>query len=637
MYSIKSGGYCTQLRVIVSFFIVFLLSIYLNQSVWANTQPHPVAKDQSCTSTIGRIEVAKAPHAIPNIHSNLEWFRVKTLSDSLEKTWPDYYGHVWYKITWQYTCPTAEKNPITLFVDKISMAGEIYLNDAFLWSDQSIEEPISRSWFMPRYWILPAAALKTGENILTVRVVGTPTQKPELGSVALGSYQDVIQNYNKSKMEKRTLPSFNLMINLVICLFCFLIWASYPKEITFFWFGIVLTLWVSYLGLTLYPDPIFSLKSTTIDQIHIITFCLYSVTGCIAAWRFARKKYPRIERILWLFCAAVCIPLFFIPEHHLKTFLNVSFIVAVLIYLGKCISYPFIAYQTKSKEVYLLAFSYLLFIPVALNDAYYMMTLHGQILSPYTAPITSIFIGLLLALRFANNQKKIEKFNKTLKETIFQTEDELTKSLRSQYELSLENAKLQERMRLSHDLHDGIGGSIVRSLILVNKTEKVEKNQIMSILKLLRNDLRQVIDSGSSLGSRVPESPILWAAPIRHRFMNFFENFDVKSTWQFPNEWGFKPSPIQALTLARVTEEALNNIVKHSKATEVKISLSCADQSKLLLEIQDNGVGFDLDSVQAGFHVGLQSMKIRVERIGGTFEIETMPNNTIIRAIIYPS
>ena len=57
-------------------------------------------------------------------------------------------------------------------------------------------------------------------------------------------------------------------------------------------------------------------------------------------------------------------------------------------------------------------------------------------------------------------------------------------------------------------------------------------------------------------------------------------------------------------------------------------------EGKLILEIQDNGVGFDLNTVQAGFHVGLQSMQIRVERIGGIFEIESEPHRTIIRATL---
>lgn len=634
MYSIKSCGYCAYLRSTLSFLIVFFLSTVFSQNIQANTLSELQANQNTCKATIDKIEIAKADH-LSNINtSTTHWTTIPSLPDYWEQRWPNYHGVAWYKLSWNYNCNDEKKEPISLFIENINMAGKIYLNGEFLWSDLSTQEPLSRSWFMPRNWILPASSLNHGKNNLIIEVSGSVTQKSGLGKLKLGPYEQIIQNYNKAAIEKRTLPSLNLMINLIIFLFCFMAWMLYPKEIDFFWFSLVSLAWVIYLGITLYPESFFSLSSMTIDKIHVVSFCWYTAIGCLAAWRFAHKKYDVLEKLLWCFCLSVTLIIFLIPEAFLKLTMNVIFGIAVAIFLAKCFSYPFIAYKSKIKEAYLLAFCYLFFIPIAINDAIYMLTHKGMILSPYTSPLSSLLVGLILAIRISTNQKKVEKFNSTLEQTILQTESELTASLRSQYALSLENAKLQERINLSHDLHDGIGGSIVRSMILVDKSEKVEKPLMMSILKLLRNDLRQAIDFGSGMNGKIPENPIIWAAPIRHRFIQFFEETDVKSTWQFPNEWIIPPTPIQTLTLARVTEEALNNIVKHSKATEVKISLTMPTEGKLVLEIHDNGVGFDLNTVQAGFHVGLQSMQIRVERIGGIFQIESEPKSTTIRATL---
>jgi signal transduction histidine kinase len=52
---------------------------------------------------------------------------------------------------------------------------------------------------------------------------------------------------------------------------------------------------------------------------------------------------------------------------------------------------------------------------------------------------------------------------------------------------------------------------------------------------------------------------------------------------------------------------------------------------QLILEIEDNGVGFDPSAVQQGLYVGLQSMQVRVNRIGGTFEIHSEMGQTLIR------
>ena len=170
-------------------------------------------------------------------------------------------------------------------------------------------------------------------------------------------------------------------------------------------------------------------------------------------------------------------------------------------------------------------------------------------------------------------------------------------------------------------------------MIMLDRHESVEKPQMMSILKLLRNDLRQLIDSGSSIGAKVAENPIMWVAPIRHRFIQIFEEIEVESRWHFATDWQTPPSPLQSLSLSRVVEEALTNIIKHSRATQVDVTL-VENQQHLILEVSDNGVGFNPDQVQEGLHVGLHSMQVRISRIGGEFKIISTAEHTHIRVTI---
>ena len=110
---------------------------------------------------------------------------------------------------------------------------------------------------------------------------------------------------------------------------------------------------------------------------------------------------------------------------------------------------------------------------------------------------------------------------------------------------------------------------------------------------------------------------------------------DIESTWIFANHWGFVPPPLHCLTLSRVAEEALNNIIKHSHASDVEVSLIEDDRRQnIILEIKDNGQGFTVETVAEGLHVGLQSMQVRVKRIGGDFHISSEAGLTVIRAII---
>lgn len=77
------------------------------------------------------------------------------------------------------------------------------------------------------------------------------------------------------------------------------------------------------------------------------------------------------------------------------------------------------------------------------------------------------------------------------------------------------------------------------------------------------------------------------------------------------------------LNLYRILQEQLKNIVKHSKATIVEVSVNVKN-NKLKMMIADNGVGFNIDRNEEG--IGLANMKRRAELFLGTFKIDSSPN-----------
>jgi signal transduction histidine kinase len=90
------------------------------------------------------------------------------------------------------------------------------------------------------------------------------------------------------------------------------------------------------------------------------------------------------------------------------------------------------------------------------------------------------------------------------------------------------------------------------------------------------------------------------------------------------------PLPVKE-ALYRIAQEALQNIVKHAQATQVQLVLTDCEV-ELLLEVRDNGKGFDPQGFFPG-HLGLSSMRERVERLGGTLELKSVVGTgTTVRA-----
>jgi len=82
----------------------------------------------------------------------------------------------------------------------------------------------------------------------------------------------------------------------------------------------------------------------------------------------------------------------------------------------------------------------------------------------------------------------------------------------------------------------------------------------------------------------------------------------------------------------RVVQEALNNCVKHSQATQVRVTVR-QDPDGLTVSVQDDGIGFDPHQEKG---LGLLGMQERVERLGGLFRIESEPGQGSILSIRLP-
>lgn len=634
MYPNQSCRYSTKSRLTRLIWlgcILYGLLLYNTSSFAAATSDMLHLEGHECQLNIDQIRATQDPPE----QATRRWSQV-TLPDQWESRWHGYSGPVWYQISWHQQCASPQTTPLALAIHSISMAGEVYLNQQLIWKDRALVEPLSRSWNAPRYWLLAPAYFKSGHNQLDIKVIGVATQTPGLGEVHLGQADAVLAKHGYYKFFHRTLYFINLIASITLGTIAFIIWLLRRKDSTFGWFALTSLTWSLFisniLNLSTFPFS-HTLESA---KFYICLMMLYCLCFVSFSWRFANQKFKKTELILWGIMLLLGGVLYLVPARYFGLALLACFLYAIAIFLFNCIIFQWIALKNKQPEVRFLALVFLLYIIICVHDVIKILQQDqsGIYIAPFSTPLMTLAIALILAWRIARNINKIEDFNQQLEHNIEQTKLELQHSLDNKYQLEIENIRLQERINLSHELHDGLGGSLVRSMFLVDKAEQLDKQHFMSILKLLRNDLRQIIDSGSSHGVSVPESPVIWAAPLRRRFVEIFDEMGIESHWDIPQHWPVQPTALEYLTMARVTEETLTNVLKHSYAQQVDISLSLYQTNEMRLSIQDDGIGFDPSMVQSGLHVGLHSMQIRVQRIGGLLNIQSQPGQTLIEVIL---
>jgi signal transduction histidine kinase len=86
--------------------------------------------------------------------------------------------------------------------------------------------------------------------------------------------------------------------------------------------------------------------------------------------------------------------------------------------------------------------------------------------------------------------------------------------------------------------------------------------------------------------------------------------------------------------LFRIVQEAVNNVIRHAQALHVSVTLKRA-REQVTLQVVDDGQGFEAQLPRSGRHVGLWSMRERVEQLGGQFEVRSTPGRgTVVTAVI---
>ena len=204
-----------------------------------------------------------------------------------------------------------------------------------------------------------------------------------------------------------------------------------------------------------------------------------------------------------------------------------------------------------------------------------------------------------------------------------------------QFEKEIEKANfekefIEEKLRISRELHDNIGSQLtfmissVDNLVFVEKKEEA-KNRLEKISNFGRStmkELRSTIwamknDGGnhSDLITKINELKLHIPGTITVDVIDSLEgNIILTAT--------------RMLNLYRMVQEALQNVVKYAKASEVKIIFSQIN-NRMIVEVTDNGVGFDTSIKSQGN--GLYNMKKRCEEAEASFSIDSSDKGTTIR------
>lgn len=307
------------------------------------------------------------------------------------------------------------------------------------------------------------------------------------------------------------------------------------------------------------------------------------------------------------------ISLFDIPQNLL---IQKTILTAAILFMGLAVATNFSliieAAIKKYKPAYFFLAGYL--IPFFVATTYFLMQLQiidGGYLSElwgYGLLLEIIILSFSLSLK----TRDIRYQNKLLNE----------KLLHQQQDFINQTIELQEaeRAKIARDLHDGLGQRLTGlklNWFSLAKTLPQKDNEANFFSQSLQEAIEDVrIISHQMLPKNLMKAGIIHATEALCDSINS-ENCSIKFTH---NNSDINLLPDVAIHLYRSTQECIQNAIRHGEASEIHIHLALVG-NKLILQIHDNGVGYNTKSTEKGF--GLLNITNRVKSINGFFNIES--------------
>ena len=187
----------------------------------------------------------------------------------------------------------------------------------------------------------------------------------------------------------------------------------------------------------------------------------------------------------------------------------------------------------------------------------------------------------------------------------------------------------QERNRMARELHDSVAQTLYGLTLQAEAaTRKLANGQLEAVadyLKFFRDSTQQTLQETRLLIFEL-RPPILDEVGLTAALQTRLNAVESRSGLHYQLDFAevCVPSPVET-GLYRIAQEALNNILKHAQASQIRLSLQ-PTETGVRLKIQDNGLGFDPDAtLPQGY--GLQGMRERAEQLGGTLQVQSQPNS----------
>ena len=245
--------------------------------------------------------------------------------------------------------------------------------------------------------------------------------------------------------------------------------------------------------------------------------------------------------------------------------------------------------------------------------------------------LLTVVAPLVFARQVFFRSQALEEAHKELQER-----EQVLKTLSN----AMAEERADERLQIAGYLHDDLAQVLFRLSIQVDVARKLlEKDEIVAVrdqLEKIRESKQETSERIRALIRDLHRSP-LGAKGLAEALESFTDEVGRDSGVAYHRDIDEMPLPAPiALLIFHIAREGVMNSLKHAHATDMWITVLEQDDS-IVLELRDNGVGFDTAAPGPEGHFGMAMMRERAQVGGGSFDVQSAPDEGTTITVKFPS
>jgi signal transduction histidine kinase len=538
---------------------------------------------------------------------------VIALPDNWRRTRRDEAAVVWYSVPLDAALKAqADRGGLALVVPRVAEDAAVWLNGERLEVGSGLGATRNRTLWLD----LPRTLQRSGGNALEIRVAGYPGVRNGLSAMRLGAPGELRFAYEAKRFLQTSLPFFVVFL-VALSLFAVIpLWLKTRRRAHLLYMALCV-LWLPRTAVIVSPAG--ALPDNNAMWVAVILSSL-GATALIAVLGVeylerAGRSWQRLRRAI-VACAALC-----------------GF---------GTLAWAFAAPLTPA------AFSVLHWPLIAMLMAITAGHLRGALVSPRPASVFTAAALAVWALCVIHDFAQVHDLTDfdsffwspsaiflVFLALIWRTVEGLAlqrgradEEVRHAVTRERQTVIAEERTRLLHDLHDGMGGQLITALRMARR-EEVPREQVARVIEDSLDDMRLIIDS-LDLEER-DLLPLL--ANLRYRLEPRLNAIGLELRWEVETlpELDYL-TPETGLAIVRIVQEAVNNAVRHAGAKAITVRArptGGAAGAAVELCVADDGAGFDpARPGSPGAGRGLNAMRLRAGRLGGELAVQSDTKGT---------